>query len=194
MKKENKNTTKGSKAMTIEEKKAKELEKAERLAQKKALFDDSHLYFVWTEELTTKKGESFIRENKDCATGSFTEKCVYINTDPLLYTTICDNLEGGLYIKQSCRTKETSKSFYRKSSEAKAVRATSNEFTLKFVDGMDFPTLLAKVKHCKGFKETTNARLLEVMDITVMKATNLHKSHLNALEKKNAKESAKVSA
>ncbi len=156
--------------------------KAERAAKKEAKrieYDSTHLYV--TEKAVSKAGNSYTKRIP--ATGNFTDKAVLLGIDGNCYIAICDDLEGGCFVRPYTRCSEKSSSYHWKSARADLCERKNLEDADALTCGMSFADLLDKVKNCKGFTQAKAKRQLQVADIVNQKAASVHRNHVDAAKR-----------
>jgi len=156
--------------------------KAERAAKKEAKrieYDSTHLYVVT--KAISKAGNKY--DKRIPATGNYTDKAVLLGIDGNCYIAICDDLEGGCFVRPYTRCSEKSSSYHWKSARADLCERKNLEDADALTCGMAFADLLAKVKGCKGFTQAKAKRQLQVADLVNQKAASVHRNHVDAAKR-----------
>ena len=156
--------------------------KAERAAKREAKrleYDSTHIYV--TETAVSKAGSSYTKRIP--ATGNFTDKAVLLGIDGNCYIAICDDLEGGCFVRPYTRCSEKSASYHWKSARADLCERKNLEDADALTCGMSFQDLLDKVKRCKGFTQAKAKRQLQVADLVNQKAASVHRNHVDAAKR-----------
>lgn len=169
--------------------------KAERAAKREAKrleYDSTHLYIVT--KAVSKAGRNY--DKRIPANGNYTDKAVLLGIDGNCYIAICDDHEGGCFVRPYTRCSEKSSSYHWKSARADLCEQKNLDDADALTCGMSFQDLLAKVKGCKGFTQAKAKRQLQVCDLVNQKAASVHRNHVKAAERalEKAKEASEAVA
>lgn len=154
-------------------------EKAAKREAKRLEYDSTHLYV--TEKAVSKAGNSYTKRIP--ATGNYTDKAVLLGIDGNCYIAICDDLEGGCFVRPYTRCSEKSSSYHWKSARADLCERKNLDDADALTCGMSFQDLLDKVRNCKGFTQAKAKRQLQVADLVNQKAASVHRNHVDAAKR-----------
>lgn len=154
-------------------------EKAAKREAKRLEYDSTHLYV--TETAVSKAGNSYTKRIP--AGGNYTDKAVLLGIDGNCYIAICDDLEGGCFVRPYTRCSEKSSSYHWKSARADLCERKNLDDADALTCGMSFQDLLDKVRNCKGFTQAKAKRQLQVADLVNQKAASVHRNHVDAAKR-----------
>lgn len=168
-------TAKGMDIAKIKATESKDLDKELKSVKKTLAYHEKHLYLI-----TVEDG----KERKISATGSFTDKTVFLNIDGNAYVAITNDGKDGCFIRSYTRCSETATGYYWKGVRTKKCQNVNKADAELLISGMTFTQLLAKVKVCTGFRVATSKRQLKIEALIASKAETTAKAHAKAEAKK----------
>ena len=177
-----KKLTKEEKAKIAEEK---------RVARRLAFLNGHFCFLVYEED-----SKGILRERHDVVNPYFDEekKAVVFCLSPLNFSIFTDNLEGGIFSYNRCKTRETSPKYGRMAKYAKAIRKAESEDAEILIEGFNtIDEIIAKCHNVKAAKPITQKMMIESVNVAIGRANTVHRNHVKA-EERTAKKEAEAQA
>lgn len=189
--------------ITEEEKIRREEEKEAKRIEKEIIYSKSHFFIVETDKDGNKK--------KVPLSGTYTDKSVVFTHDGNGYIVIVDSTipkvhkemseygdeivitDGTMpFVKTYTRCKETSKMYGVKSQLTSLTKKYNFGLIEEVSCNMSFDDMLAKARNCKGYKQSSVKRIIEVTELCVNKAMTVARKKIEAVFRTIQKNGKKI--